>query len=280
MPSIATKEEPLTRIKVISGTKKYSSFNSHRRSTIISKPTGYYRPVGYICKSFVFTFNLDIMKKNYPLLSICLLALPFQGYAQKRQMRRSPIYFYMCRWPSPWIRSLWVCCKNPEHRPAGITRQFIFQHYVQVPTSGASRASMLTGHFPKDKSDLSNEACRTRLSDKPEGEIPETMFHHLRRNGYYTVGIGKISHYVDGCLYGYEAPKTENRNYLIVGMKCFSMPENGETVGMPFSDMQMEVTGKVAKTSETIRMCGCRRWRLSGRANGKSGSQKAKRANS
>ena len=62
---------------------------------------------------------------------------------------------------------------------------------------------------PKDKSDLSNEACRTRLSDKPEGEIPETMFHHLRRNGYYTVGIGKISHYVDGCLYGYEAPKTE-----------------------------------------------------------------------
>ena len=35
------------------------------------------------------------------------------------------------------------------------------------------------------------------------------MFHHLRRNGYYTVGIGKISHYVDGCLYGYEAPKTE-----------------------------------------------------------------------
>ena len=35
------------------------------------------------------------------------------------------------------------------------------------------------------------------------------MFHHLRRNGYYTVGIGKISHYVDGCLYGYEAPKNE-----------------------------------------------------------------------
>ena len=46
------------------------------------------------------------------------------------------------------------------------------------------------------------------------------MFHHLRRNGYYTVGIGKISHYVDGCLYGYEAPENrKNRNYLIVGMR-------------------------------------------------------------
>ena len=99
--------------------------------------------------------------------------------------------------------------KTPNIDRLASQGSLFFQHYVQVPTSGASRASMLTGHFPKDKSDLSNEACRTRLSDKPEGEIPETMFHHLRRNGYYTVGIGKISHYVDGCLYGYEAPKTE-----------------------------------------------------------------------
>ena len=33
-----------------------------------------------------------------------------------------------------------------------------FNHYVQVPTSGASRASMLTGHLPRKASDLSNEA--------------------------------------------------------------------------------------------------------------------------
>ena len=96
MPSIATKKEPLTRIKVISGTKKIFLLNSHRRSTIISKPTGYYRPVGYICKSFVFTFNLDIMKKNYPLLSICLLALPFQGYAQKKANETKPNILFIC----------------------------------------------------------------------------------------------------------------------------------------------------------------------------------------
>ena len=76
-------------------------------------------------------------------------------------------------------------------------------HYVQVPTCGASRFSLLTGMLPKTKGHLSNEACRTFISGKPESDAPETFIHHLRRNGYYTVGIGKISHYVDGLLYGY-----------------------------------------------------------------------------
>ena len=150
------------------------------------------------------------MKKNYPLLSICLLALPFQGYAQKKANETKPNILFIC--VDDLRRELGAygsVVKTPNIDRLASQGSLFFQHYVQVPTSGASRASMLTGHFPKDKSDLSNEACRTRLSDKPEGEIPETMFHHLRRNGYYTVGIGKISHYVDGCLYGYEAPKTE-----------------------------------------------------------------------
>ena len=150
------------------------------------------------------------MKKNYPLLSVCLLALPFQGYAQKKANETKPNILFIC--VDDLRRELGAygsVVKTPNIDRLASQGSLFFQHYVQVPTSGASRASMLTGHFPKDKSDLSNEACRTRLSDKPEGEIPETMFHHLRRNGYYTVGIGKISHYVDGCLYGYEAPKTE-----------------------------------------------------------------------
>ncbi|WP_448780411.1 sulfatase-like hydrolase/transferase [Bacteroides congonensis] len=35
-----------------------------------------------------------------------------------------------------------------------------FHHYVQVPTSGASRASMLTGQLPKK-----NRICRMRLAN-------------------------------------------------------------------------------------------------------------------
>lgn len=77
-------------------------------------------------------------------------------------------------------------------------------HYVQVPTCGASRASMLTGLLPQTTGHLQNSAIEQFLSDQPEGEIPETFVHHLKRNGYTTVGIGKISHSADGLLYGYE----------------------------------------------------------------------------
>lgn len=80
------------------------------------------------------------------------------------------------------------------------------RHYVQVPTCGASRCSILTGMLPQTKGHLSNDACHTSISGKPETDQPETFIHHLRRNGYYTVGIGKISHSVDGLLYGYNDP--------------------------------------------------------------------------
>jgi arylsulfatase A-like enzyme len=76
-------------------------------------------------------------------------------------------------------------------------------HFVSVPTCGASRYSLLTGKLPRSRGDLSNEAIRNNLGGKPETDTPESFIHHLRQNGYYTVGIGKISHYVDGLLYGY-----------------------------------------------------------------------------
>ncbi len=76
-------------------------------------------------------------------------------------------------------------------------------HFVSVPTCGASRFSLLTGNYPVSTVQAGNEAIRQEISGKEETDAPESFVHHLRRNGYYTVGIGKISHYVDGLLYGY-----------------------------------------------------------------------------
>jgi len=84
-------------------------------------------------------------------------------------------------------------------------------HFVQVPTCGASRFSLLTGMLPRTRGQLSNEACHKYISGQPETKNPETFIHHLRRNGYYTVGIGKISHYADGLLYGYTDPVSTKR---------------------------------------------------------------------
>jgi arylsulfatase A-like enzyme len=85
------------------------------------------------------------------------------------------------------------------------------QHFVSAPTCGASRYGLLTGLRPSTRAEIGNDAVRTVLSEKSETERPESFVHHLRRNGYYTVGIGKISHYPDGLLYGYEEPPSPER---------------------------------------------------------------------
>ncbi len=77
-------------------------------------------------------------------------------------------------------------------------------HFVQVPTCGASRYALLTGMRPTKPLHLRNTAIEKELSNKPEGPTPESFIHQLKRNGYYTVGIGKISHSADGYVYGYE----------------------------------------------------------------------------
>ncbi|MDX2415683.1 MAG: sulfatase [Bacteroidales bacterium] len=76
-------------------------------------------------------------------------------------------------------------------------------HFVNIPTCGASRYTLLTGRLPLTTGEIGNEAIRNNLSSAEETELPETFIHHLKRSGYYTVGIGKISHYPDGLLYAY-----------------------------------------------------------------------------
>lgn len=94
--------------------------------------------------------------------------------------------------------------KTPNMDQLAATATLFRNHYVQVPTCGASRASILTGLLPPTKSHLQNSAIEQFLADEPEKEVPESFVHHFRRNGYHTVGIGKISHSVDGLIYGYE----------------------------------------------------------------------------
>ncbi len=84
------------------------------------------------------------------------------------------------------------------------TNQFVTQ-----PTCGASRYSLLTGRLPRDPVEIQNSAIEKQLSGKPRTDVPETFIDNLRRNGYYTVGIGKISHSADGYVYGYTEPRSD-----------------------------------------------------------------------
>ena len=76
------------------------------------------------------------------------------------------------------------------------------RHYIQAPTCGPSRYSLLTGLRPRNAEQLNNMYMEHNFHKRPEIETPETFVHHFRRNGYYTVGIGKISHTPDGRVRG------------------------------------------------------------------------------
>jgi iduronate 2-sulfatase len=82
------------------------------------------------------------------------------------------------------------------------------KQFVTVPTCGASRNSTITGMLPRSKAELTNEASVLMLSGKQKTNEPESFIDNLRRGGYYTVGIGKISHSADGYVYPYLAPRS------------------------------------------------------------------------
>lgn len=86
---------------------------------------------------------------------------------------------------------------------------YFTNHYVQVPTCGASRYSLMTGMRPKKKIHISNNVFYKETARQNERDRPESLVHHFKRNGYTTVGIGKLSHSVDGLVYGYNESPSE-----------------------------------------------------------------------
>lgn len=81
------------------------------------------------------------------------------------------------------------------------------RQFVTVPTCGASRESILTGMVPRSTDELQNEAFEIK---RAANVTDESFVANLRHNGYYTVGIGKISHSPDGYIYKYLQPRGNN----------------------------------------------------------------------
>jgi len=84
-------------------------------------------------------------------------------------------------------------------------------HYVAVPTCGASRHALLTGKHPESYTDTTNRAF-SQFPDSLPSE-PESFADLLRRNGWYTVSIGKVSH-SDGYLWNDTSSLSEPANRI------------------------------------------------------------------
>jgi len=70
------------------------------------------------------------------------------------------------------------------------------RHYVQAPTCGASRYTLLTGRYGSG----SNDALfrRAKQMDKDAAAVSPSMPAWFRQNGYTTVSVGKVSHHPGG----------------------------------------------------------------------------------
>lgn len=101
--------------------------------------------------------------------------------------------------------------KSPHLDRLAAQGQVFRRHYVQVPTCGASRFSLLTGKLPQARLDLSNNVIELRRKQNLIHPGPESFVEQLRRNGYYTVGMGKISHSPDGYIYPYLGEKSTDK---------------------------------------------------------------------
>lgn len=80
-------------------------------------------------------------------------------------------------------------------------------HFVQVPTCGASRYALLTGRSPSSTGVTAhnNAFFHGQSAINPDQLAgAQTMPELFRRGGYRTVLIGKISHTADGRVYAYD----------------------------------------------------------------------------
>jgi iduronate 2-sulfatase len=71
-----------------------------------------------------------------------------------------------------------------------------FRHYVQAPTCGASRYTLLTGRYGNGGNDALFK--RAKLMEKQPQQVPPSMPEWFRRHQYTTVSVGKVSHHPGG----------------------------------------------------------------------------------
>lgn len=100
------------------------------------------------------------------------------------------------------------------------------RHYVQVPTCGASRYSLLTGRSPHVSG--ARRGNNQFFTEKTQTNDAKTMPELFRRNGYKTVLIGKISHTTDGLIYNYDG----------TGDGRQEMPKAWDEIATPLGDWE------------------------------------------
>lgn len=132
-----------------------------------------------------------------PLLLIAFLPILFGTMSSAQETSSRPNILLIC---VDDLRPELGCYGREHMRTPHIDQlakqgRLFSRHYVQAPTCGVSRYSLLTGRYPNKRKDLSNGVI---LSRAKKNTLSPTLPQVFKDNGYTTIAIGKISHYPGG----------------------------------------------------------------------------------
>ena len=86
--------------------------------------------------------------------------------------------------------------RSPHIDRLAASGRLFHRHYVQAPTCGASRYTLLTGRYgPRGNDALFARA--QKMAAQPDS-VPPSLPAWFRRQGYTTVSVGKVSHHPGG----------------------------------------------------------------------------------
>ncbi len=120
--------------------------------------------------------------------------------------------------------------KTPNLNRLAASSRLFRHHYVQVPTCGASRYSLLTGLRPSCDADYWNEPFTFHKPDLA-GRRTESVAHAFRQYGHRTVAMGKVSHNPDNSAA--DLPRSWDEVIALKGpwklaVRAFASPVNPE----------------------------------------------------
>ncbi len=84
--------------------------------------------------------------------------------------------------------------RSPNIDQLAASGRAFHRHYVQAPTCGASRYTLLTGQYGP----AGNDALFSRAKQIERGAVDPSMPEWFRSHGYTTVSVGKVSHHPGG----------------------------------------------------------------------------------
>ena len=134
-----------------------------------------------------------------PRLALVAIALSslVVGHAQSSSSHKKNVLLICVDDLRPELNSFGVdYIHSPNIDRLAANGRAFHRHYVNAPTCGASRYTMLTGQYGS----YGNQALfqRAERLTSPDSTIPPSMPEWFRKNGYKTVSVGKVSHHPGG----------------------------------------------------------------------------------